>query len=183
MISLMAGWWARRVAAIMDVRDAYVRAFKMLRFIRESAPNDGEGVRFIQAATDNRPPDKWCASTATRVGIEMLGERWPLVRSAACTALVADARRQGFLLTDENGPVIPQRGDLFFIMKSDTVARHVGVVDEPLADRRFTTAEGNAADPARPSSVDGNGLYAGRVRGGPGDRRRYFYARWANAVQ
>lgn len=174
-------------------REALIRFASGLTFIREYAgANAGEGVRAVQGSTGNRPPDYWCMSFVYYCVRRMLGKL--LLRSASCSEQRAYAKRKGALRTradfDEaihaNGPDAVL-GWIFLVIDTRAVPRqeekavglsghahHTGLVgwvqpDDAIvgafADCSFVSTEGNAADPQKPSSRDGNGAYGGRLRG------------------
>ena len=168
------------LAPTFTAADVYLAAWTTMveLKIRELHNNDGPSVEAIQAVTGNAPPDKYCASTAAAAGVWAFGRRrWPLKITASCTELVADAKSQGaFHLTERTWVAMgkpsasehliapPRRGQLFVILRDLITAVHIGVITRPFADASFETDEGNAADPERPSSVDGTGIYGGRHR-------------------
>lgn len=142
--------------------------------------NDGPAVELYQAATGNARGDSWCMSWASDVGATMclalwpLKQRaWPLPMSGSCDVVLARAKALGLLRTT------PQPGDLFMVLRSDTDATHVGYVTGLLKGTpAFRTIEGNTNDDG---SANGNGVYR-RQRGGPLDRNRYVFLRWADAL-
>lgn len=96
---------------------------RRLNFIRETAPNDGAWVSWIQRYTHNQPGDSWCASFVSMLLDIAYRGRSPLVSSAACRVLLAEAARKGWIVTE------PAVDDLFFYVK-DGLAHHVGIVSE-----------------------------------------------------
>lgn len=173
-------------------REALIRLASALAFIREYAgPNAGEGVQAMQASTGNKSPDFWCMSFVYYCVRRMLGK--VLLRSASCSEQRAYARKKGALRTraefdaavkNDPGSVL---GWVFLIIDTTAASRpeekaaglaghahHTGLVgwvqpDDVIvgafADTSFVSTEGNAADPEKPSSRDGNGAYGGRLRG------------------
>lgn len=109
---------------------------RRLNFIRETAPNDGAWVTFIQRFTHNAPGDSWCASFVSLLLDVAYRGRSPLAKSAACRVLLAEAARKGWIVTE------PQVDDLFFYVK-DGVAHHVGICSgvEPLVGIAGNTNE------------------------------------------
>jgi len=76
--------------------------------------NRGPYVERVQRRTGNKPPDPWCASYVTDVGVHALGSDWPVVHSASVMAICAWALKHKcrYLVTgNEQG--VPQRGDLY----------------------------------------------------------------------
>ncbi len=181
-------------------------------------PNDGEGVRACQKVTGNEPPASWCCSACAKVCVDLWQDAWPLVRSGACEDVrQAYAKRQALWTIDQVRAAItagellgyPVRSEFgagwqFFAVATlkDAAgalllhAHHTGFVGQLqkngqvagfIADG-FVTTEGNAADPTKPPSDNGDGLYAGRVRGNqhaimyqgklwPADPKLYHFGR------
>lgn len=160
------------VDAVLAVWDAMVD----LTVRERTGNNDGPQVKAILAHTGNREGDYWCAATVAYAGWHALYGRWPVPRTASCDVILAWSRDAGV------NSRTPRRGSLFLVMKSDTDATHVGIVTDVFKDGRFVTREGNAADPAKPSSRNGDGLYEGRVRGGVDDKTRYTFVDWEAAM-
>lgn len=163
----------------IPIEIAVLRCAASYAFVREiDGPNDGEAVRAFQRVTGNRPPAFWCASYVVHVLREMLGAAigdTGLPVSADCDAIRRALVKRGAMYT------APRAGDLFFTMRTPTDATHVGFVQH-VNDAGFVTIEGNAADPRRPQSRDGNGVYVGRIRGLPSDPRTYVFGRWAECL-
>lgn len=164
-------------------REALIRHVSALTFIREYAgPNKGEGVEEMQASTGNKAPDYWCMSFVYRGVRKMLGK--VLLRSASCDEQRTFANKKGALRTHaEFKKIIQEKGPeavlgwVFLCTKlvnGIPDAHHTGFVgwvqaDDTLIgafpDGSFISTEGNAADPLKPASRDGNGAYGGRLRG------------------
>lgn len=158
---------------------AVLRMAGAFAFVREEGVNDGQAVRAFQKITGNKPPDKWCASVAVYVLYHTLGPHLfatlGIPKSASCDDLRLALKARGALHEK------PRVGDLFFTMSSPSDASHTGfVADVPAVG--FKTSEGNAADPRRPQSRDGNGFYTGRVRGLSSDPRKYEFGRWIDCL-
>lgn len=171
------------VSATLTWREALIRHVSALTFIREySGANRGEGVEEMQRSTGNAPPAYWCMSFVYRAVRKMLGKL--LLRSASCDEQRDYARKRGALRTraqfDETirtKGVEAVLGWIFLCVKLSVPggdAHHTGFVgwvqpDDTLigafADTSFVSTEGNAADPEKPASRDGNGAYGGRLRG------------------
>ena len=174
--------------------------------LRERRNNDGPGIEPIQAVTGNKPPDKYCASTVAAAGIwafRQTGRRWPLKVTANCDELMEDAKAKGAFHIPERtwvalgkpkehehlvAPV--RRGMVFVILRTLTDAVHTGAIVRRFDDDSFETGEGNAADPKRPSSVDGTGIYGGRHRNhaddvvkATGKPRLYGLIDWENLIR
>lgn len=176
-----------------------------LTFIRErdaKAPNSGEGVEACQKVTDNEPPASWCCSYCCKACVDLWRNAWPLVRSGACEAVRQDYKRHGALITHADAKVLIAAGVegagagwQFFTVsmvpdgKGGTKehAHHTGFVGQLLtdgtiramqADGSYFTTEANASDPSKPPSDNGDGAYAGRLRGVPTkDAKTYHFGR------
>jgi hypothetical protein len=117
-------------------------------------------------------PAYWCAAFVVYVCCLLYGvAACPLPRSASCDDLLARCRARLALVPK---PVV---GGLFFVMAagSETDAVHVGFVETTNDDGSFGTLEGNASNPERPASRNGDGVYR-RRRGAKGDATRYKFA-------
>lgn len=126
-----------------------------LGFIREIGKNDGPGVRMCQAVTGNKPPDAWCASFVSTVLYVHTKGKPPFTLSASCDVLLQACVAKGL---ERDRPVTP---GLFFVMQSPTDAVHVGFVEEVNRTARvFSTIEGNAADPTKPPTREGWGVFS-----------------------
>ncbi len=123
---------------------------RRLNFIRETAPNDGAWVSFIQRWTGNHPGDSWCASFVCLIlDIAYKGQS-PLVKSAACRVLLAEAAAKGWIVD------VPQKDDLFFYVKNG-VAHHCGIVSEVLNDGTVVGVAGNTSEDG--TSSNGTGVF------------------------
>lgn len=181
-------------------------------------PNSGEGVIACQKVTENEPPASWCCSAVVKVVTDIWGDHWPLVRSGACEDVRRDYEKRGALLTIDQVRKGIAAAELFgYPLRSElgagwqffTVATLAGAGGAPVLHAHhtglvgtiakncqvtgfledgFVTTEGNAADPTKPPSDDGNGLYTGRVRGNvrpimyagklwPADSKVYHFGR------
>lgn len=122
---------------------------RRLNFIRETAPNDGAWVSWIQRFTGNQPGDSWCASFVCMILDVAYRGKSPLVKSASCRVLLADAARHGWIV-DRAEP-----DDLFFYVK-DAVAHHVGIVSNVTP----STIEGIAGNTSEDgTSSNGTGVF------------------------
>jgi hypothetical protein len=186
--------------ASLTWHEALIRQACSYRFIREYAgANAGEGVEWCQRATGNRPPDYWCMSFVSRIGVETFGPRWPLLMTGSCEEQRAFLARKGALrtraefdaaLAADPGSVLAWVGLLVDMSSGHPHAHHtffvgakleIGTPREVIAvrpaggGRGFYCTEGNAADPKKPGSRDGNGAYTGRVRGSATDSGLYVF--------
>ena len=188
------------IAPRISVVDAFLGTFRALceLGIVEQHYNDGPPVEAIQRSTGSVVgKDPYCCSTVSYVGRHSLGRRWPLPNTASCDVLLGFARKEGILHipertwiawgrspADEQLIAAPKVGMLFLIMRKPYDATHVGAIDSVGSDVvSFKTLEGNAANPARPSSVDGQGFYRGRERATPTDKLLYAFVDWEAIVR
>lgn len=95
---------------------------RRLNFIRETAPNDGAWVTFIQRFTGNKPGDSWCASFVCLVLDVAYRGQSPLPKSAWCPSLLSEGRSKGWIVTD------PRPDDIFFYVNAAGMAHHIGIV-------------------------------------------------------
>lgn len=130
-------------------------AEQFIGWVKEATrSNDGPWVEAIQRVTGNRKGDPWCASFVTFVlDIAYRGEN-PLVRSASCDVLLADAQKKGWLTTT------PEPGDVFLVMRTSTDAVHTGFVTQ-VGKLSVRTCEGNTNDGG---SRDGWGVFSRQRR-------------------
>lgn len=153
------------------VTAAYVGAFACRENVYEipRASNDGVFVRMAQAVTDNKAGDPWCLSECHLVGVRLLGDRWPLERTASTVELGAWALAHGIArytsgLYDELTrcgvlraaahpreayvTTAPEAGAIFLLYsRAKGRYHHAGVVTG-LAGDRLATREGNTVDPS-----------------------------------
>lgn len=175
--------------------EALIRHASGLTYIREYAgANRGEGVEAMQSATGNHPPDYWCMSFVYRCVRKMLGKvllrsascseqrAYAKKNGALRTRAEFDdvVRTKGpdavrgwvFLVIDTTAEPRPEEKALG--LKGH--AHHTGlcgaardtddaIIVVPKTADGFVTTEGNAADPEKLASRDGNGAYKGRLRG------------------
>lgn len=122
---------------------------RRLNFIREHGANDGAWVNFVQRFTHNAAGDSWCASFVSLVVDIAYRGQSPLLRTASCALMLADAARKGYLVGDQ-----PTVDDLYFFLDDKGHAHHVGIVSglDPLAGiAGNTSADGK--------SSNGDGVY------------------------
>lgn len=169
---------ARKALAIRCV----LAAAGLTEGVREATGNnDGAAVELYQAATGNARGASWCHSWAMDVGQTIAAalwplrgkKAWPLPMSGACDDGLAAARRLGIV------HAAPQPGDLFYVLRTDTDATHVGYVAALLKGTpAWRSIEGNTNGGG---SRDGDGVYR-RQRGGVPDPTRYAFVRWCDAL-
>lgn len=138
--------------------------------VREAGENRGRFVDSIIEFAGERPTEPWCASFVYYCGRLVCGSGWPLPKTRSCDVLLEFARSHGLLVT------LPQRGDLFLVLKTDTDAVHVGFVESLRPDQgpnAFGSLEGN-------TNTDGssNGIGVFRNVRGKAPRTRYAFVRW-----
>jgi len=123
-------------------------------WVREhGGDNKGEVVEHFLKGTGLGPGYPWCASFVSFVGKATMGTDWPLPLSASVMALHDAAVKKG-LLTSE-----PKPGDIFLLwFTSKNRFAHTGFIVEKDGDK-WHVIEGNAADPSKPSSRNGWGVF------------------------
>lgn len=101
---------------VIPVTDLVLRVASATVGAGEHPPNSNAGpyVERVQRRTGNRPPDPWCASYVTDIGMHALGDAWPVARTASVVAMCTWAERERcrFLVTGTNRGV-PQPGDIY----------------------------------------------------------------------
>lgn len=161
----------------------------------ETGENSGTIPEYCQRITGNKPPDYWCASAVARLFERGLRRRSPVLLTASCEQQRQRAMKRRALRTrqefDDARAIDPLRvaGWVFFCIETlptgELHAHHtgvVGVIDDDgdpatLGEHGgFLTTEGNAADPTKKGSRNGDGFYAGRERGHPADLTVYQFA-------
>lgn len=101
---------------------------RRLNFIRETSPNDGAWVSFVQRWTGNKPGDSWCASFVSLIlDIAYRGQS-PLGASASTRVLLKEAAARGWIVER------PKADDLFFYVHKDGTPHHIGIVTEVSGD-------------------------------------------------
>jgi CHAP domain len=158
---------------MIKIIDVALRIADALTFVREQGYNAGQGVVDFLRYVGLEPGQPWCASFVSYV-LEKTLPGQKTLKSGGCAIFGEWAAAQGCLKT------VPLAGDVFLIYH-ESLGRfgHTGFVLSVNADGSYVTIEGNAADPKKPASRDGNGVYRGRVRtAGPKDR----FIRWSETV-
>lgn len=120
---------------------------RQFRFIRETlGPNRGVWVEAIQRITDSKPGDSWCASFVSAVLWICYQGAPPIPRTASCDVMWGIAKQYE--------TQVPMVGDVFFRVKADGDAHHVGIVTQvgPL-----TAIAGNTSEDGK--SSNGTGVY------------------------
>lgn len=141
--------------------------------VREAEPNRGRFVDSIIEYAGGHPPESWCASFVYYCGRIALGSAWPLPKTRSCDVLLEFARANRLLVTSP----VPQRGDVFLVLNSDTDAHHTGFVESlrpDLGPQAFGTLEGNTNTDG---SSNGIGVFR-NVRNKVPGRTRYAFIRW-----
>lgn len=159
----------------IDPVEAVIRFARGLKFVREVPPgsNRGPGVDDMLRACNTDVGQPWCAAFVGYVGRTMLGSAWPLPVSASCDELLRSARARGLVLPPG---ALPERGDVFLRLRSDTDADHTGFVTGLGAEGTFLSIEGNGnAEGGR----EGLGVVSNtrKLNGAT----RYAFVRWTAA--
>lgn len=121
---------------------------RRLNFIRETAPNDGAWVTFVQRFTGNHPGDSWCASFVSMVLDIAYRGKPPVSRSAWVPSIYSACTSRGFIVKT------PAVDDLYFYVNSSGVAHHIGIVT---ALNPLTGISGNTSEDG--TSSNGTGVF------------------------
>lgn len=133
---------------------AIARQFK---FVRETlGANRGVFVEAFQRIGDGKPGDSWCADFVSFVLWVCYQGPPPLPRTGSCDVMWAVAR--------ELETTSPQPGDVFFRVKADGDAHHVGIVTQVYPDRVRCIA-GNTSEDGQ--SSNGTGVFENDLKFGP----------------
>lgn len=120
-------------------------------FVRETlGPNRGVFVEAIQRVTDNKPGESWCMSMLSTWLWRCYQGPAPLPRTGSCDVAFAVAKKNGWIVKT------PAPGDVFFRVKPDGDAHHVGFVTAVYPDRVGTIA-GNTSEDGK--SSNGTGVF------------------------
>lgn len=161
----------------------------------DKGANAGQIPQYCQTITGNKPPDYWCCSFCVRAGDRGLKKASPFLRTASCDQMRAFAKKRGALKTRaefdalRKAAPIAVAGWLCLLVKTladgSLDAHHiaiVGMIDDDTGELvvngpggGFFTIEGNAANPRKPASRNGDGAYDGRERGTAGDKTTYEF--------
>lgn len=115
--------------------------------------NSGPRVDAMLANTGLSGGYKWCAAAVATWGIEALGGRWPLPRSASCDDLLSYGSKHGVIHNS------PKPGDVFLRLQSPTDATHTGfVLDADGSESSFRTIEGNSGDSVQSNTLSTSGM-------------------------
>lgn len=161
----------------------------------EDRDNRGQLPDYVQRRNGGALGDFYCMHTVGATGLDTCGKAWPLLLSGSCEQQRQFAKKRGALRTrvefDAACAVDPLSvlGWIFLCIGPDEQgnphAHHtgcVGDVDDATGELvvtgprgGFFTCEGNAADPTKPASRNGDGIYHGRERAHPDDRTTYEF--------
>lgn len=170
----------------------------------ETAPNRGQLVDYVQKRAGGDLGEFWCADAGSSTAADMLGKSSPIILSGSCAQQRVRAKKLGALRTRAEFDAARTADPLsvlgWIVLVINTSAEpmpiekaaglsghghHFGVIGEiddatgelvvNAAHGGFYTIEGNAADPRKPASRDGDGWYHGRERGHPDDHATYEF--------
>ena len=132
----------------------------------ETGNNDGPFVRRVQKRTGNKPPDPWCSSFTSDVGVLALGKLWPCPLSGRVQVVADWAVKHKCRYIARQVPA--QAGDLFVLWypKLKRYA-HIGLIQRVHANGyTVDTIEGNTSDPSNtdPAKQREGWLVAERTR-------------------
>jgi hypothetical protein len=183
------------LALTLDWRRATVAVASALAVGKcETGENSGTIPEWCQRITGNKPPDYWCMSAISRIFERSQRHRSPLLLTGSCEEQRQRAIKYKALRTRAEFDAARAKDPL-------SVAGWIGLCIGPDADGDphahhtvlvgnlnnnadlmtvgprggFVTIEGNAADPTKPGSRNGDGLYEGRERGHPQDKTEYQF--------
>lgn len=172
--------------------------------VEPNGDNRGQLVDYVQTRNGGQLGEYYCMDTVGATGLDMFGKAWPLLLSGSCAQQRVYAKKKGALRTRAEfdalrakDPLLVAGWILLVIDAKGTPlpeekaaglqghAHHTGTVgdvdDESGAlvvngtRGGFLTCEGNAADPKKPSSRNGDGMYHGRERGHRDDATTYEF--------
>jgi hypothetical protein len=161
----------------------------------EDAENRGQLPDYVQRRNGGALEEYYCMDTVGATGLDTLGKAWPLLVSGSCEQQRQYAQKRGALRTREQfeaaraADPMSVLGWIFLSIGPDEHgnphAHHTGVcgdVDDAtgalvVSGPRggWLTVEGNASDPKKPASRNGDGIYHGRERGHAGDHGEYEF--------
>lgn len=130
------------------VFDPVAEARKYL-FVRETlGPNRGVFVEAFQRIGDGKPGDSWCMDFLSWVLWVCYQGPAPLPRTGSCDVAWAMAKERGYVVAT------PAIGDVFFRVRPDGDAHHVGVVTSTAPLRGIA---GNTSEDGK--SSNGTGVF------------------------
>lgn len=120
---------------------------RQFRFIRETlGPNRGVWVEAFQRIGDGKPGDSWCADFVSGVLWIAYQGAPPVPRTGSCDVMWLQAKQYEVH--------VPAPGDLFFRVKPDGDAHHVGIVS---GTGPLTAIAGNTSEDGK--SSNGTGVF------------------------
>lgn len=126
-------------------------------YVRETeGPNAGTWVNLFQRFTGNTSGDSWCASFVSFVLDVAYRGKPPIRKSASADALLVQCLALGYVVSDT-----PQAEDLFFYVRADGTAHHVGIVSRNVP---LIGIAGNTS--ADGTSSNGDGVYEHEISRG-----------------
>jgi hypothetical protein len=172
--------------------------------VEPNGDNLGQLPEYLQLRNGGNKGEFYCMDTVGATGRDTLGKAWPLLLSGSCSQQRAYAKKKGALRSraefDAACAADPLSVLSWVMLVVDPAkesapeekaaglpghAHHTGVVGEldeatgtlivngPRGG--FFTIEGNASDPTKGASRNGDGIYHGRERGHPGDKGLYEF--------
>ncbi|HXU04993.1 MAG TPA: hypothetical protein VN903_28730 [Polyangia bacterium] len=167
----------------------------------EVGPNNlGQLPEYVQRRNGGAKGEYYCMDTVGATGLDLFGKAWPLLISGSCSQQRIYAKKKGALRTRAEFDALRAKDSLlvagWIFLCIDTTApadspelpghaHHTGsvadvdpetgalIVNGPRGG--FLTCEGNAADPKKPASRNGDGIYHGRERAHPDDHTTYDF--------
>lgn len=131
---------------------AIARSYDWVREV--GGDNKGQAVEHFLSVTKLGPGYPWCAAFVAFVGRATMGKDWPLPLVAGCASLAEAAEKKGILTTE------PKPGDIFLLwFPSLKRFGHTGFIVDQAENGKWNVIEGNAADPSKPSSRNGWGVF------------------------
>ncbi len=115
----------------------------------ESPPNTNAGPYVARVLQRTKTPigSPWCAAFVADIGVQALGEAWPMVRSASVQQCCEWAESKGVRYVPKaTGKGVPQVGDCFALwFPSLNRWAHIGFVTRVVKGTTVETIEGNTS--------------------------------------
>lgn len=120
---------------------------KRFDFVRETeGPNRGYFVAYFLRYTNTEEGQPWCAAFLSKVLDIAYKGKSPLIKSASTVVLLSLARQKGWVVQT------PQVDDLYFFIRDDGTAHHVGAISGVSPSRGIA---GNTSSDGLSSNGDG----------------------------
>lgn len=115
---------------------------RLFLFVRELPGNTGQRVNAIQMWTGGKDVLNlpWCADFLWMVLDLASGGVCPLPRSAATNVMLDHCKKSGWMTTE------PANGDIYFYVRPDGTAHHVGLCTSSIRGGQFTGISGNTSE-------------------------------------